>query len=306
MGNDLIIAQPIVRNPPMPSDEISAILQALERFSGKYEQEAVDAAIAHREEITPHLIVSLEKVAADPSVYLEDEGYYLYIYAVMLLGHFQETRAHQAIVEVFGLPGDIPDKLFGDITTGNLPIILFNTCGGQFDLIKSLILNLRAEGYVRGSAAQALAYGVAAGQLPREEVLTFFSTLFTGDEAELSSPFWSLIADCILDLQPLELMPLIKEADERGLLDYGLLFSEGDFDRALGKSIDQSLESVRREMQRDSLDDLEKVMARWAGFGDEKWGPFIIPTDATKTKSKKVRMKKKKKMAKTSRRKNRR
>ena len=54
-----------------------------------------------------------------------------------------------------------------------------------------------------GSAAQALAYGVAAGQLPREEVLTFFSTLFAGDEAELSSPFWSLIADSILDLQPL-------------------------------------------------------------------------------------------------------
>lgn len=290
----------------MPSDEISAILQALERFSGEYEQEAIGAAIAHQVEITPHLIDSLEKVAADPSVYLEDEGYYLYIYAVMLLGHFQETRAHQAIVEVFGLPGDIPDKLFGDITTGYLPIILFNTCGGQFDLIKSLILNRRAEGYVRGSAAQALAYGVAAGQLPREEVLTFFSTLFTGDEAELSSPFWTLIADCILDLQPLELMPLIKEAEKRGLLDNGLLFSEGDFDRALGKSVDQSLESIRREMQRDSLDDLDRIMAGWAGSSGEKWGPLLIPTDAAKTKSKRVRKKKKKKMAKSSRRKNRR
>ena len=84
------------------------------------------------------------------------------------------------------------------------------------------------------------------------------------------------------------------------------MFYEGDFDRALGKSVDQSLESIRRKMQRDSLDDLDQVMAGWAGFSDEKWGPFIIPTDATKTKSKKVRMKKKKKMAKTSRRKNRR
>ena len=50
----------------MPSDDIAVILQALERFSGEYEQEAVDAAIAHREEITPHLIDSLEKVAANP------------------------------------------------------------------------------------------------------------------------------------------------------------------------------------------------------------------------------------------------
>ena len=290
----------------MPSDEISAILQAFERYDGIYQREAVDAAIAHREEITPHLIDSLEKVAADPSVYLEDMAYYLYIYALMLLGYFQETRAHQAIVEVFGLPGDIPDKLFGDITTGNLPIILFNTCGGQFELIKSLILNRRADGYVRGSAAQALVYGVAADQLPREEVLTFFSTLFTGDEAELSSPFWSLLADCILDLQPFELMPLIKEADERGLLDGGLLLSEEDFDRALGKSVDQSLGSIRREMQRDSLEDLHQIMARWAGFSDKGWEPFIIPTDTTATKTKKPQKKKKKKMAKASRRKNRR
>lgn len=289
----------------MPSEEISAILQALERFDGIYQQEAVDAAIAHREEITPHLILCLENVAANPSFYLEDETYYLFIYAFMLLGHLQETRAHRAVVELFCLPDDIVDELFGDLTTEYLAMVLFRTCGGDFELIKSLILNRRADVWARGEAARALVYGVAAGQLPREEVLTFFSTLFTGDEAEPLSPFWGAMADCILDLHPRELMPVIEEADEKGLLDGGFVVEE-DFSRALAGSVEQSLEKVRREMQRRPWDDLHSLMSGWPCFHDEPWDSYIIPADATTTKNKKFHKKKKKKMTKASRRKNRR
>lgn len=289
----------------MPNVEISAILQTLERFSGNYEREAVDAAIAHREEITPYLIDSLEKLAANPTNYLEDLEYYLYIYGVMLLGHFRETRAHQTIVKVFGLPltGDELHKLFGDIVTAYLPTILFNTCGGSFDLIKSLVLNRHADDFARGSAAQALLYGVAAGQLPRHEALTFFSTLFTGEEAEPSSPFWGLIGNCILDLQPQELAPLIKEADERGLLD-GVMFDDDDVSRALSLSVDKCLKRVRQEMERDSLDDLHQEMSSWSSFQNKELFP-VLPLDPIKTEGKKGK-KKKRKLSKTSRRKNRR
>ncbi|MBU4234039.1 MAG: DUF1186 family protein [Desulfobacterales bacterium] len=289
----------------MPGDEISAILQALERFSGKYEQEAVDAAIAHREEITPYLIDCLEKVAADPSIYLEDEGYYLHIYAFMLLGHFQETRAHQAVVGLFSLPGNILDELFGDLTTEYLAMVLFRTCGGDFNLIKSLILNQRALPYARGEAARALVYAVVAGQLLREEALTFLSTLFTGDEAEPLSPFWGTIVDNILDLYPQELMPVIEDAAARGLLDGGYVV-EADFDRALGSSIDKSLEYVRQEMERRPWNDLHSLMSGWSCFHEEQWAPYSIPADAPTTKNPKPQKKKKKKMAKASRRKNRR
>ncbi len=288
----------------MPSDEITAILQALERFSGEYDQEAIDAAIAHREEITPHLIDSLEKVAADPSVYLEDEGYYLFIYAFMLLGHFQETRAHQAIVKVFSLSGDILSELFGDLTTEYLAIVLLRTCGGDFNLIKSLILNRQAHAWARGEAARALVYAVVAGQLPRDEVLTLFSTLFTGDEAEPRSPFWGLIADNILDLYPQELMPVIEDATARGLLDGGYLVEE-DFDRALESSVDKSLECVRQEMEQSPWNDLHGLMSGWSCFHEGQRAPSSIPVDTPTTKNKKAQKKKKKKMAKASRRKNR-
>jgi hypothetical protein len=289
----------------MPSEEISAILQAFERFDGDYKWEAVDAAIAHREEISPHLIECLEKVAAEPSVYLDDEYYYLDVYAFMLLGHFQDPRAHQAIVDLFSLPDDIPDKLFGDLITEYLAMVLFRTCGGDFVLIKSLMLNRRANAWVRGQAALALVYAVAAGQLSREEVLTFFSALFTGDEAEPLSPFWGAITDCILDLQPQKLMPLIRDAEARGLLDGSILVKE-DFDDALRKSVDQSLAEVRLRMEQPPWNDLHSIMSGWHCFNDEAWEPDIVPIEAPKANKKAQKKKKKKKTAKASRRKNRR
>lgn len=289
----------------MPDPEISAILQALERYSGKYEQEAVEAAIAHREEITPYLIDSLEKVADNSTYFLEDSDYYLYMYAVMLLGHFQEPQAHPAIVQVFSLPGPVLDHLFGDLVTENLPTILYNTSGGEFDLSKSMVLNRRADSYVRGAAAQALTYAVASGQLPREELLNFFSTLFSGDEAGPNSPFWSLIAESVLDLQPAELMPIIEAANEKDLLYGGIFLTEKDFSLALGRSVEQSLERLRQEMEQRSMDDPHRQMLWWSCFRNEEPEPGLSSPDTTPKKSKKAK-KGKKKLAKTSKRKNRR
>ena len=40
--------------------EISEILRRIERVSGHFKREAVEAVIAQREEITPHLLAILE------------------------------------------------------------------------------------------------------------------------------------------------------------------------------------------------------------------------------------------------------
>ena len=202
-------------------------------------------------------------------------------------------------------PQKSPDELFGDLTTEYLAMVLFRTCGGDFTLIKSLILNREALVWARGQAARALVYAVAAGQFPREEVLSFFRTLFTGDEAEPISPFWGTIADNILDLYPQELMPVIEDAAARGLLDGGYVV-EADFDRALESSVDKSLEYVRQEMERRPWNDLHSLMSGWSCFHEEQWDPYSIPADAPTTKNEKAQKKKKKKMAKASRRKNRR
>lgn len=114
------------------------------------------------------------------------------------------------------------------------------------------------------------------------------------------------MADCILDLHPQELRPVIQKADQQGLLDYGILFNEEDIDRALSKSVDNCLEEVRQEMQRHSLDDLHQEMGSWASLRKGASQPYFTFPDKTKIKEQKAKQRSKKKAAKASRRKNRR
>jgi hypothetical protein len=288
-------------------EKLSQTLRALEIYDGTYKREYVNAAIEMKEEITPYLIEILEKVLSNPAEYVAREDYHAHIYALMLLGHFGEHRAHKTIVELFSLPGDIPDKLFGDIITEDLPVILFRTCDGLLDMIRSLVLNRGAYEFCRGSAIRAITFAVAEGIVEREGVLDFFGSLFTGDEADPSSHFWDALASDVCALYPEELMDTIKKAYQDGLISPGYIQYK-HFEKALQDGKEICLEKVRKKLQRRSMDDLHRSMSWWACFDRQK-EPFLPVSNASiqqsKKNKKKAKKKKRRKMAKASKRKNR-
>lgn len=253
----------------MNDTKIAEILKAFEIYDGTYKRTHVDAALELQEEITPHLIDILEKVLADPSLYANNQDYFAHIYAVILLGHFREYRAHRVIVDLFSLPPDLPGRLFGDIITETLPAILFRTCNGSMDMIKSLALNRNADQFCRGSALQALVFAVTDGMIPREEVLAFFGSLFTGNEAAPDSHFWSLLASCVCDLYPEELMSVIEKAYQDELIWPGFIGYES-FRNTLKGSKEQALNRVREEIRRYAPDNVHDYMSWWACFKPEK------------------------------------
>lgn len=159
------------------SMSIQEILAELGTFDGVYKRAAVDAAIAHEAEITPELIALLEQVAENPKPYASDENFYGHIYAVMLLAQFQAMESHEALINIFAVSPPFPEGLFGDLITEHLPILLLRTCGGSLDHIQQLAENPNADEYCRGSAAQAMAYGVVEGLTSRETLLTWFSDM---------------------------------------------------------------------------------------------------------------------------------
>ena len=141
----------------------------------------------------------------------------------LLLGHLKATEAHQTIVDLFSLPDDIPSKIFSDITTSDIPMILLRTCGGSLEPIKAMALNRQANDYCRTSALQAMTYTVVEGIAAREDVLGFFGTLFTGDETDSDSDFWGLLACNILELYPEESMDIIEKGYEDGIISHGMV-----------------------------------------------------------------------------------
>jgi len=293
------------------SDQISEILNGFKIYDGVYKKELIEAAIERKGEITPFLIDILNRLLSDPAEYIEHDDYYDHIYALMLLGHFKEHKAHKIIVDLFSLPDNIPHELFGDLTTSDLPVILLNTCGGSMDLIKSMALNKKANDYCRISALHAIAYAVVEGIVSREDALDFYGSLFTGHETDSDSDFWGLLANLVCDLYPEELMDTIEKAYEEDLIFPGTIQYK-EVEDALRDGQEKCLNRLKIDLKNCSLDNIHDSMSWWACFKQENEPPvtpvfdFSATIERTKKKSGKKKPRKKRKKAKASKKKNRR
>jgi hypothetical protein len=296
-----------------PTLTIDEIMETFSVFTGNYPWAAIDAALQQREAVIPRLIQVLEEIVAGRSTPAHEQAA---VYAVMLLGHFRATEAHDLIIQAFSLPDDQVDFLFGDTITEDLPMILLRTCGGSVEGMKRLVLKHDAEDFCRGSAAVALTYAVAEGFYPREEALQFLGSLFTGEEDDdPDSAFWGQIAQCVNDLYSAELMPVIRQAFDNDLIEPFVASIEDFEDTVATSSVEQQLERLRSTIEQRSLDDIHDRMSWWASYRpatpaaaaqppllSRNPAATIQPNLQTADKAKK----KKRKMAKASRKKNRR
>ena len=126
----------------------------------EYPRETIDKAFQYGKELTPYLMGILEDVLADHKMFMKRERFFGHIFAMNLLAHFGNRSAHKIILKIMALPRDVVDHLFGDMITEDFPRILYQTCGGRYEKIKELVLNKKADEFVRASAMQALVFGV--------------------------------------------------------------------------------------------------------------------------------------------------
>jgi hypothetical protein len=294
------------------TEAIEEILDVLNREDmSDYPRGTIDLALQNEKELTPHLTRILENLLNDPESFMESEGFFAHNFAMNLVAHFGRQEAHEVIVKIMALPGDVLDDLFGDMITEDFPRILYQTCGGRYERIKELVLNKKAYEYVRGSAMKALVFGVLLDDLPRSEALDFFRGLFTGSESEDSSHFWDAAASCVHRLYPEELMDTIRDAYERGLIWSGYIGLE-TFDRALSKDRSSFLENMKQDLMSEIRDDFHGYMSWWGCFRENISPPLgrgiedSVYRRSPDEGGRKRKKRSKNKAAKASRRKNRR
>ncbi|MGC9400278.1 MAG: DUF1186 domain-containing protein [Anaerolineae bacterium] len=146
--------------------EIETILQELRYIeTGHFPREALEAAIAQPEAITPHLLQALEDAPGLLERFVAEPNYMLPLYAFYLLAQFRETRAYPLIVAFFSQPGELPLNTTGDFVTEDLGRVLASVSGGDPALMKTLIEDPQVNAYTR-SAAMGGDPGLAAGGSP--------------------------------------------------------------------------------------------------------------------------------------------
>ena len=251
--------------------EITRILKGLERNTGTFPREALEAAVERREEITPELLRILEDTAARAQEIVEEDtdgAYFAHLYAMYLLAQFREARAYPLVVQLCRLDEEVLDALTGDFLTEDLCRVLASVCGGDTRPIEGLIGDPEVHEYMRGAALRSLLVLVAAGDKSRDEVMAYFKALFEGRLERSHSHAWDSLVACAARLYPAEVHDYILEAYEEGLVNPGFI-SPGEVQRALNQDKTTVLERLISD-ERGYIGDVTEEMRWWACFEQPK------------------------------------
>ena len=287
--------------------DVQEILPQFATNTGTFPREAVAQAIAQREVITPELL----RVLAEAQHNIEDlpeSDSMAHIYAMYLLAQFREPRAYPLIVEFFSIPGDIALDTTGDVATEDLGRILASVSCGDIRLMTSLVENAHANEYVRVAALRGLVTLVACGEQARDDIIAYFQGLFQGKIARDMSFVWYGLVAASHDLYPEELYDDIKHAFAEELIETGFIGLD-DIDETLKRGKEHVLDALQQNTRYSLITDTITEMEWWACFHPEGREALNIGSEAhprVKLTQQKAKDKRKRKLAKATRRRNRR
>ncbi|MBK5964349.1 hypothetical protein CCR95_09690 [Thiocystis minor] len=269
--------------------DIETIKTQLEFYTQTFPEDALRAAIAQREAITPLLLASLQAVADSPDEVAGKPSLMLHLYAMYLLAQFREQAAYPLLVKFFSTPGEISLDATGDVITEDLGRILASVCQREIAPIQRMIEDPAVNEYVRSASLRALTVLVVEEELPREQVIDYFRTLFHGKlERESDYILSALISECC-DLYPEELLQEIERAFDDDLVDLSYIRMDS-VRNALMEGKEEVLQKTKQRRGNLIYDTIAE-MRWWACFKPDTDTPATTYRPTTKhvmTKTDKV------------------
>lgn len=244
---------------------IDVILKALERNTGAFPRQAVQAAIAQRDEITPHLLAIVERATREIDRIVADETYLAHLYAFYLLAQFRERRASPLIVDFFSIPGKATMQVTGDFVTESLGAVLASVSGGDMAPMQSLVENPALNEYVRAAALRGLVCLVAEGVKARQEIIDYFRTLYRGGLERTYSFVWDALLSCSTEIYPEELLPDIRQSYTDDLIDESHIDLEW-VEKVMAEGQEVTLDWLQQDRHAHFIDDTIAEMHGWACF----------------------------------------
>ncbi|MGO8697919.1 MAG: DUF1186 domain-containing protein [Limisphaerales bacterium] len=242
---------------------VPEIIAALTPYTGHFPKAAVEAAIAQREEVTPHLLRALEEIAEAPEKFAAQQDM-LVLFASYLLAQFRDKRAYRPLTKILAAPGDTADKLFGETITERIENILASVYDGDPEPIKRLVEGEEVYEFVRGAAVDTFMVLTNTGQIPRQEVVDYYRELFRGKLRREYNQVWNALTTAVADLPAPELIEDLRKTFSDDLVDPGYADLE-ELERDAGVPFEKK-EEWKREKLTLLISDTVSEMAWWAAF----------------------------------------
>ena len=246
---------------------VEELLDQISYNTGCFPKESIEEIICKKEETIPFLLDILRKTRDNPEKYRDEYGYFAHIYAAYLLAQFRVKEAYPILIDILGLPDDLPYDLFGDSILEAGSRILASVFESDASLIKVLAENEEADEYMRSQAIEALAILALYNVLERDEVIVYYKKLIN-EPAIMNKPLLlaSLVNSCC-DIHPEELYDDIKNCYEEALVDESVVGMES-VDDAMRLGKDYVLEDSRNDTHLQFIEDTITELESWACFNE--------------------------------------
>lgn len=245
--------------------------QILEQLTGaeRLPEEAIRAAEAQLEMAVPAFLRDIEDYLATDRPDRQAGGRMFFLFH--MLGSWREKSAYRALARLLALAPDRVDSILGDGITTTSHRVMAAVFDGDPQPLFDLILDVKADEYVRSRMLEALAMVVLNGDLDRAVAARFLRDCFMNLHPQSRNFVWNGWQEAIAMLGLAELGSLVKKAFDRRFIDPHWIGFDAFRARMAkaGQDFDPADWQVRDEYT--LFGDTIEELSTWYAFSDERW-----------------------------------
>ena len=248
---------------------------ALSRMAYPFPQAAASEARARWDELAPHFIAELERVAAGGSTFLDEATWEcdgLFSFAVYLAAEKRDARAYAPLLRAGHCSAERAEELFGDDVGEGFGRILASVCDGDLAPLRALAEDRDASLWCRYAAVHAQVVRVVEGEAGRDEVFAYIEGLCEREADWLrragagidddAAEFLSWAADTSCELGPAPLLERIRDWIAEGLIDPTITGLDW-FEKEAAKPVTQCLAEAAKSQGNRYFGDALAEIASW-------------------------------------------
>ena len=256
----------------MTTDEsltADAILNAFATAGCVLPRPALKQAADRWNEVGPALLALLHESAEGGN--RSERADSILFFGIFLMAQMRETRAFRLLCTI-AADGERMFELIGDGALEDLAGILVRIYDGDLAQLQRLIEAENADGFIRDSALETLAWLTATGQLDRDETAGYLRVLYSTLKPQADSFAWVGWQQAVARLGVADLVPLVETVFRDGRVDESVL-SLDDFHadlRAAQQATEPTAVFDRHIRDIARFDDVAAHLSTWASFQPEK------------------------------------
>ncbi len=243
-----------------------AILHELTHAEG-LPREALKAASAQRGAMVPLFLEEIEThLALDPGPRAKSTPLFFVFH---LLGEWREKAAYGPLARLLRLPGHEIDTIFGDGITTTSHRVMATVFDGDPEPLYDIILDPKAEEFIRAGMCEALAMVTLREELDRAVAGRFLRDAFSDLQPQRQNFVWVGWQSAIAMLDMSDLKILVKKAFDRGFIDSHVLGFD-HFEQDLRRGIEHPGEPLRPDDHEYTLfSDTVEELSGWYCFTEQ-------------------------------------